>query len=250
MSALHTSLVALVFGLSAAQVTAQGAPADTAREAERHYRAGVESMKSEAWDAAADEFRAAIAVDPDMVLAHYNLGQCRMAQRRYVEAVAAYRNAKDAFTRMGHLSERDREKGERDRQDEIRGLRDNLTLLNTVKDGSGERRAMEIESRIRLLESMQFKGKQHLEMPAEFPLALGSAYFRQDKLEEARAEYEEAARLNPKLGAAHNNLAVIYLKSGRPADAEAEIKRAEKSGFPVNAHLKEDVKKANAEHGH
>ena len=73
-------------------------------EADRHYRAGVEFMQSESWDQAADEFRAALAADPDMVLAHYNLGQCRMAQKRYVEAVAAYRNTKDAFTRMGHLS--------------------------------------------------------------------------------------------------------------------------------------------------
>jgi tetratricopeptide (TPR) repeat protein len=247
MSGCKACVLAVVFGL-AAQV--QAVEADRAREAERHYRAGVESMKSEAWDEAADEFRAAITADPEMVLAHYNLGQCRMAQRRYVEAVAAYRNTKDSFTRMGHLSEEDREKGERDRQDEIRGLRDNLVLLSTVKDGSADRRAIEIESRIRLLESMRSKGNQRPEMPAEFPLALGSAYFRQQKLAEAEAEYVEAAKLNPKLGAAHNNLAVIYLMTGRPVDAEGAIKRAEKSGFPVNAHLKDDIKKANAETKH
>ena len=243
MSGGKACVLAVLLGLAA---QTQAVEVNKARDAERHYRAGVESMKSEAWDQAADEFHAAIAADPEMVLAHYNLGQCRMAQRRYVEAVAAYRNTKDAFTRMGHLSEADRGKGERDRQDEIRGLRDNLNLLNTVKDGSADRRAMEIESRIRLLESMRFKGKERPEMPAEFPLALGSAYFRQQKLAEAEAEYVEAARLNPKLGAAHNNLAVIYLMTGRPVDAESAIKRAEKSGFPVNAHLKEDIKRANA----
>jgi tetratricopeptide (TPR) repeat protein len=216
--------------------------------AEQLYRAGVEAMKSESWDEAAEQFRGAIAADPEMVMAHYNLGQCRMAQKRYVEAVAAYRNTKDAFTRMGSLSEQDREKVDRDRQDEIRGLRDNLTLLNTVKDGSAERRAMEIDSRIRLLESMRFKGNVRPTMPAEFPLALGSAYFRQQKLEEAKAEYEEATKLNPKLGAAHNNLAVIYLMTGLPAEAETELTRAEKSGFPINPRLKEDIKKAKAAH--
>ena len=203
-------------------------------------------MKSEAWEEAAEQFRGAIAADPDMVMAHYNLGQCRMAQKRYVEAATAYRNTKEAFLRMGQLSEVDREKGERDRQDEIRGLRDNLQQLHTVKDGSAERRAMEIDSRIRLLESMQFKGNARPAMPAEFPLALGSAYFRQEKLAEAKAEYEEATKLNPKLGAAHNNLAVIYLLTGLPAEAETELSRAEKSGFPVNPRLKEDIKKARA----
>ena len=63
---------------------------------------------------------------------------------------------------------------------------------------------------------------------------------------EAKAEYEEATRPNPKLGPAHNNLAVIYLLTGLPAEAETELSRAEKSGFPVNPHLKEDIKKAKA----
>jgi tetratricopeptide (TPR) repeat protein len=149
---------------------------------------------------------------------------------------------------MGNLSENDREKGERDRQDEIRGLRDNLILLSTIKDGSAGRRTVETESRIRLLESMKFKGNIRPEMPGEFPLALGSAYFRQQKLEEAKVEYQEATKLNPKLGAAHNNLAVIYLMTGLPAAAETELSRAEKSGFAVNPRLKEDIKKAKAAH--
>jgi tetratricopeptide (TPR) repeat protein len=243
MSGWKACVLVAVLGLPA---HSGAATPEKAREAEQFYRAGVESMKSEAFEKAADEFRAAIAANPEMVLAHYNLGQCRMAQKRYVEAAAAYRNTKDAFTRMGQLSEQDREKGERDRQDEIRGLRDNLTQLHTVKDGSAERRAMEIDSRIRLLESMQFKGNVRPAMPAEFPLALGSAYFRQEKLQEAQAEYEEATKLNPKLGAAHNNLAVIYLMTGLPAEAETELTRAEKSGFPINPRLKEDIKKAKA----
>jgi tetratricopeptide (TPR) repeat protein len=241
MSGWKACVLVALLGISA---DAGAAIPEKAREAERHYRAGVEYMQSESWDQAADEFRGALAADPDMVMAHYNLGQCRMAQKRYVEAVAAYSNTKDAFTRMGHLSENDREKGERDRQDEIRGLRDNLTQLHTVKDGSAERRAMEIDSRIRLLESMQFKGNVRPAMPAEFPLALGSAYFRQQKLEEAKAEYQEATKLNPKLGPAHNNLAVIYLMTGQPAQAETELSLAEKSGFPVNPRLKDDIKKA------
>lgn len=235
--------VCLLVAVLAVPARITAAAVDKAR-AEQLYRAGVESMRSESWDEAAEQFRGAIAADPEMVMAHYNLGQCRMAQKRFVEAVAAYRDTKEAFTRMGQLSEQDRETNERNRQDEIRGLRDNLTLLNTVKDGSAERRAMEIDSRIRLLESMRFKGNVRPAMPAEFPLALGSAYFRQQKLEEAKAEYQEATKLNPKLGPAHNNLAVIYLMSGQPAQAETELTLAEKSGFPVNPRLKDDIKKA------
>ena len=52
--------------------------------------------------------------------------------------------------------------------------------------------------------------------------------------------------MNPKFGEAHNNLAVIYMTSGRYKDAEAEVKAAEKAGFRVNPQFKEDLKKAAA----
>ena len=241
MSGWKAFLLAALLGVAA---EARAAVPEKAREAERHYRSGVEAMRAESWDQAAEEFRAAATADPDMVLAHYNLGQCRMAQKRYVEAVAAYRSTKEAFLHAGHLSEAERAAGERDIQDQLRGLRDNLNLLNLIKDGSAERRAMEIENRIRLLESMRLKGGRPPQMPAEFPLALGSAYFRQEKLAEARTEYEEAVRLNPKLGAAHNNLAVINLLTGHPAEARAALEAARKSGFHVNPQLEADIKSA------
>jgi tetratricopeptide (TPR) repeat protein len=244
MSGWKACVLAALLGVAA---EAHAATPEKAREAERHYRSGVEAMRAEKWDQAAEEFRAAAAADPDMVLAHYNLGQCRMTQKRYVEAVAAYRNTKEAFTHASHLSDEEREAGERDLQDQIRGLRDNLTLLNTVKDGSAERRAIEIENKIRLLESMRLRGGRPPQMPAEFPLALGSAYFRQANLAEAKAEYEEATRLNPKLGPAHNNLAVINLMTGHPAEAKAALEAAKKSGFPVNPQLEADIKKANSQ---
>jgi Tfp pilus assembly protein PilF len=83
-------------------------------------------------------------------------------------------------------------------------------------------------------------------VPAEIFLALGSAYFRQQKLEDAEREYAEAVRINRKLGAAHNNLAVIYLLTGRLDLAEESVKQAERNGFKVNPRLKDDLKAAKA----
>jgi len=50
--------------------------------------------------------------------------------------------------------------------------------------------------------------------------------------------------VNPKLGEAHNNLAVVYLTTGRPKDAAAELDAAERAGYKVNPQLKEDVRAA------
>jgi len=80
--------------------------------------------------------------------------------------------------------------------------------------------------------------------PAEALLSLGSAYFRNGDREAAETEWKAAIEVNPKLGEAHNNLAVVYMQTGRFDAAEAEIKAAEKSGFRVNPQLKQDLKAA------
>ena len=49
------------------------------------------------------------------------------------------------------------------------------------------------------------------------------------------------------MGEAHNNLAFVYFSTGRPAEAEQELKAAEKSGFAVNPRFKEDVQKKQKE---
>lgn len=77
-------------------------------------------------------------------------------------------------------------------------------------------------------------------------MTLGSAYFRSDATADAEREYRAALAVDPKLGEAHNNLAVVCLLTGRYPQADAEITGAEKAGFRVNPQLKEDVKKALA----
>ena len=57
---------------------------------------------------------------------------------------------------------------------------------------------------------------------------------------------EGAIEVNPKLGEAHNNLAVIYMQTGRLVEAEQSLKLAEKAGFRVNPQFKEDLKKKKA----
>lgn len=238
--------VALLAGilLSGATAAAQPLSPELGREAERRYTMGVELMMAERWDEAADEFRAAIGIDRLMALAHYNLGQCRMAQKRYVEAVAAYIGARDAFATLGTLSQKERNDRERARQNEIDELKDSLARLRTIKAASAQD-AFRMEERLRTLESMRNRNLQdEQQVPAEVHLALGSAYFRQQKLADAETAYREAVRVNPRLGPAHNNLAVIYLMTGRLDEAEASMKRAEQNGFRVHPQFKDDLKAA------
>ncbi len=232
--------LSLLAGLAGAQVPSE----EKSRLAEWHYKKGLELMQAETWEEAAEAFKKAIANDPLMTLAHYNLGQCRMYQKRYAEAVGAYKACRSVVEQIGTLSEQERGERDRARRDEINELRDSLNRLNTLKEVNVEKMATQIQDRIRLLESLEFRNPDRVQVPAEIPLALGSAYFRQDRFEEAEREYKEAVALNKKLGAAHNNLAVIYLFTGRLDEAEESVKLAEKAGFPVNARFKDDLKRA------
>jgi Flp pilus assembly protein TadD len=100
---------------------------------------------------------------------------------------------------------------------------------------------LKLESRVAELERMRKRGTVSTDVPAEFSLALGSAYLRSGKLPEAEREYVEAVKVNPKMGEAYNNLAVVYLNTGRINEAENAVKQAEKAGFKVHPQLKKDI---------
>jgi Flp pilus assembly protein TadD len=78
-------------------------------------------------------------------------------------------------------------------------------------------------------------------IPAFVSVALGSAYFRAERLVDAEREYKAAIEVDDRAGEAHNNLAVVYMMTDRFEQSEREMKLAEKSGFPVNPGLKQDL---------
>ena len=106
---------------------AQGSDPVRQKEALRHYRLGTDLMQRETFEDAIPEFKKALELEPLLVLAHYNIGQCYMALRRYVEAAAAYRDCRDAWVRLNGLDQRDREALRRVNQDEIQEPQEDLS---------------------------------------------------------------------------------------------------------------------------
>jgi len=242
----------LVSGLPAAAVllTLAGPPpapsalsyAQRKQEAQIHFSAGQDSMHAEEFDRAVREFRMAIELDPLLVLAHYDLGQSYMALKAYPAAVKAYLGCRDAIENLNTLQQGDLVHRDHDIDDQIHALEDQIRRLRTERGTDPGNRIMMVEERIRVLQGIRGTGKDnHVQVPAELHLALGSAYFRQGAMPEAEREYTEAVRSDAKLGPAHNNLAVIYMMSGRYKEAHVALARAEKNGFPVNPNLKRDL---------
>jgi tetratricopeptide (TPR) repeat protein len=237
--------LAVVFAAAmAATLAAQRlADAQSRREAIQFYRTGQEFFTAEKFERAAEEFTKAIHKDPLFTLAHYQAGQSYMNLKRYASAIKAFQDCIETTRALYGLAETNRFAVEKQRDDDIREMRESVKML---QQSGHQLLATRAEQHLSDLEKQRTSLNAGYRPPAEVLLSLGSAHFRNGDRDRAEANWKTAIDVNPRLGEAHNNLAVIYMTSGRIADAETEIKAAEKAGFRVNPQLKEDLKKASS----
>jgi tetratricopeptide (TPR) repeat protein len=230
---------------SASALAAQTVDELSRRQALERYRAGQELLTAERYEQAAAEFTAAIELDPMLAIAHYGLGQAYMPLKRYASAIQAFSGARDAYARLATLRQSDMLAAQRLLDDEMRELRDSLHRLRSGQiKNSGPALEQQLEQRLEELETMRKgRGTDRFQAPAEVSLALGSAYFRNGQAPDAEREWLAAVEVNPRLGEAHNNLAVIYLQTGRKKEAQDAVRAAERARFRVHPQLKEDIRK-------
>lgn len=251
----HMLVICAVVAAASRLVASQGvlghASADRDRqEALQHYRLGQDALRSEHFDTAELEFQKAAKLDPTLELAPYGLGQVYMATKRYRPAVNAFQKCREVFQSNAVAVAGDAMARERRIDDQIRELEDQQRLYQQpgVNPNTTAARVnlQQIDMQIRAMKDARRRTTGGPEpTPAWISLALGSAYFRTDAMVDAEREYREAIKVDPKLGEAHNNLAVVCILTGRYREAEAEIATAEKCGFKVNPQLKNDLKNAS-----
>lgn len=232
---------------SAAVASAQPPPRLNA-EAERaqvHYRLGWESLRSEAFEAAVKEFQQAIDLNPKFALAHCGLGKAHMGLHRYPRAVEAFEACRDFYLAKTGEKFSGQFDANRQRQDRIMELQE---LARQTRQGPQTRGAQDqqrqIDHAIRQTQDETMRGNNlNIEgnAPAFISLALGSAYFRAQRLADAEREYKATIDADSKSGEAHNNLAVVYLLTGRVEAAAQEVALAEKLRFNVNPDLKAEI---------
>lgn len=248
--------------MAACLVGAAGLAADVTaersrQEAIKRYRTGQKFMQLERWKEAEGEFRAAVDLDPLLEPAHYELGQVYMLTKQYPEAIKAYRACRQAFHENVKLQLADGLEGDRRIRDQIQALEETLHIYETGRRtaggvGGSDRvaRAQErIRDQINSLETRKNRSQgQASPTPPGVSIALGSAYFRNGDVADAEREYRAALDVDPSLGEAHNNLAVVYMLTNRVDEAERSVARAEKAGFKVPAGLKEDIQRRKKSH--
>jgi tetratricopeptide (TPR) repeat protein len=232
---VHTSVVATATG--AQQPGRPALDETTRRESLVFFRAGQELMSAEQFGRAAEEFGKAIERNPLFALAHYQLGQANMNMQRFASAIKAYKDCIEAERQLYAMKQTNRFEVEKNRDDEIRELK---SIIDT---GKGRAPTMlGLEQRLRDLQNQSSLTGGTFQPPPQALLALGSAYFRNGDREAAELQWRAAIEANPKLGEAHNNLAVICMQTGRFDEALSELTLAEKAGFKVNPQFRADLK--------
>jgi tetratricopeptide (TPR) repeat protein len=212
------------------------------RDRNTHYQLGREYLAAEQFEKAVAEFGAAIKIDALFTDAHYAMGRAYMGLQRYVSAIQAYQGCLQAAEQLHGLANSDRVAHDRRIDDEIRAMREAIVNVRRQKTGGVENQVLQLEARLRELERSRSSVGDVFVPPAEVLLALGSAHFRNGDAANAETNWAAATKSNPKLGEAWNNLAVIYMQTGRRPEAEQAVKKAESAGFRVNPRLKDDIR--------
>ena len=237
--------ILIAFPMTAlAQTAAASALRDRARAP---YMVGMENMKAEAWEEAAKAFQGAIDIDENFEMAHYMLGRTRMAQKKYVEAVASYERCRALYQKESGRQYANAQERQRSRDTRLREIDEVIRTYQTAAPTQQVVNAIRsLENEKRMTQEAMSRGNStmslNLTVPAFVSMGLGSGYFRMGNLAAAEKEYKAAIEADPKAGEAHSNLAVVYMETGRLEDADRSLQAAEKVGFRVNPQLKEEIK--------
>jgi tetratricopeptide (TPR) repeat protein len=206
-------------------------------------------LADEQWAEAARRFEEAIDLDEQYALAFYGLGRARMGQKQYAAAVGALNQCAALYQQQAASTTGLRMTAAQAKREQILELREAQRSLSSGPQSTA--RQAEVERIAHMIQDIEASLNEDMSgmivrVPAFVSLSLGSAHFRRGAMSDAEREYRNAIKANPRMGEAHNNLAVVLLLTGRPLEAEKSVKDAEKHGFRVPSAVKDDIKRAKA----
>jgi Tfp pilus assembly protein PilF len=247
---MRSLAIALVAAATLAAGATRAQTPDQKQRAQIHYRLGWDALRAENWAEAEREFGKAIEFHPRFALAYYGLGKANMGLKNFPSAVGAFTSCRDLYGQQASTEIMDQLARNQRREEQLFELRQLVRDYSAAgqslqRQAQRDRTVQQLQEMITELERQRARGSTmgtDMEVPAFVSLALGSAHFRAGSMSDAEREYLAAIRTKPDFSEAHNNLAVVYLETGRTDLAEREVTLAEKAGYKVHPQLKADIK--------
>lgn len=237
------------------------------RQAMGYSQRGMRALEKGNSARAADDFRRALAQVPELPDAHAGLGHVAMQQRRFEDALVAYRRAQEAYRRFGAERVEMAQNRYSRTLDRLQLVQDQANLVeqeqrraqvrggpigggSSPSEGYLQRQRLLYEQEIAKLQSQTqtapvFEADTS-DPPAAYHFYEANALFNLKRNDEAIAAWKLAVERDPAYGVAFNNLAVAYWMTGRLDDAQASLARADQLGFKVNPSFRADLQKAIA----
>ncbi|MSO63083.1 MAG: tetratricopeptide repeat protein [Acidobacteria bacterium] len=239
--------LALACLIMAPAASAQSFSPGDREQSRAQNRLGWEQMRGESYEQAVKHFQKAIAIDAEFEMPFYGLGRAHMALKQYVSAISALTRCRDLYRALVGRQFSNQQEAQRYRTNRITEIDE---MIRQVQSGpqtiQAQDQLRQLQEQRRQMQDIIARGN-HVTIDAAIPawvsLSLGSAYFRSGQLADAEREYKATLEADKRSGEAHNNLAVVYLETGRIAEAEASLKDAKKAGFRVNPQLEQAIKK-------
>jgi tetratricopeptide (TPR) repeat protein len=254
-------------GTATTALYASEASERTLRQAMGYAQRGMHSLEKGNAARAAEDFQRALKEVPELPDAHAGLGHVAMQQRRFEDALAAYRRAQQAYRnfsaqrvdlaqdryarsidRIQYLQD---EKGKLDREQRMAQVQG-----GPVGNGSGpsegalqrerlayEREIAQLQTQTQVIPAL---ADDVSDPPAAYDFYEANALFNLKRNDEAITAWKRAVEKDPTYGVAFNNLAVAYWMTGRLDDARASLAKAASLGFKVNPSFRADLEKAGA----
>ena len=233
-------VIALISGIAAAQTSVER------QRAMPYFKKAWEFMRAESWPEAAKAFQQAIDTDHEYEDAYYGLGLASMRMKKYGDAIPAYVKCRDLYRAQAGKQFTNSQDAQRHRQDRLVEIDEQIRLTQTGPQSlTSQDRVRQLQDQRRQIQDYISRGNNVTvdnSVPSFVYADLGSAYFRTEQWADAEREYKLALAVQPKSGAVLNNLAVLYLQTGRYQEADDAVKAAEKAGFKVHPQLKQDIK--------
>lgn len=221
------------------------------REAVSLYQRGMTMLRHGKVQDAREYLIKASNTLPGFPEAHVALGHIALQAADYHDALENYQTAISGFALLGNHLYDLRVDRYRSAQEQIRILRDELINIDNprVKIRNREQRRIQIEGEIDKMTLVKLPSPgAGVEPPGELFFYRGNAEFHLGLMDKAIASWNTCAKESPSFPLVYNNLAVGYLKAGKPQEALASLQRAEELGIAIPPGLRRDIETAVAQH--